>query len=104
MAAASPRRVLKECRPGDYLLVRHRGEQEFQERLLTFRSDADDRVVFLTPDEDHYIVKPHGEFEAIYALGPRGGLPRGVRKAGQLVYRFQHRYTEQEFARILEEG
>jgi hypothetical protein len=84
--------------------VRHRGENEWHERPLTFRFDKDDRAVLLTPDEDHYVVEPRSEFDAVYPLGARGVLPSYVRKTGQLVYCFRNKYTDAELAKILDEG
>ena len=95
---------LREAAVGDYVMVRHRGEKEYQERLITFKSSLDDRMVMLTPDEDHYAVEPSSWFDAVYPEGRRGGLASTVRKSGELVYRFDQRYGPAELARILEEG
>ena len=95
---------LREAAVGDYVMVRHRGEKEYQERLITFKSSLDDRVVVLTPDEDHYTVEPKGWFDAVYPEGRRGGLASTVRKSGELVYRFEQHYSPAELERILAEG
>ena len=102
--AAPVRQSLREAAVGDYIMVRHRGEKEYQERLITFKSALDDRVVMLTPDEDHYAVEPQSWFDAVYPEGRFGGLASTVRKSGELVYCFEKRYTPAELERILAEG
>jgi hypothetical protein len=107
MAAPARRpwlQALVDAAPGDYLIVRHRGHDEWHERLVTFRSELDDRIVMLTPDEDHYVVEPASEFDAVYAIGPREGLPSAVRKSKGLIYRFDERYEDVDLDRILDEG
>ncbi len=68
MAPVPPQQVLREARPGDFLIVPHRGKREWHGRLLNFRIDTDDRTVLLTPDEDHYLVEPRLEFDASYSF------------------------------------
>ena len=107
MAGRQPRRwleALNNAAPGDYVIVRHRGQDEWHERLLTYRSERDDRVVMITPDEDHYVVEPAVEFDAVYTVGPREGLPSAVRKSTGLIYRFDERYGDEDLDRILAEG
>ncbi len=96
--------ALRNVAIGAYVMVRHRGEAEYQERLVTFVSKADPRLVMMTPDEDHYAVEPTREFDAVYVLGPRRGLPSTIRKAAVLVYRFDETYDDDELARIFAEA
>ena len=59
---------LREAAVGDYVMVRHRGEKEYQERLITFKSSLDDRVTVLTLMK---ITTP---------LSPRAGSMRSIQK------------------------
>jgi hypothetical protein len=66
--------------------------------------DDDDRVVLLTPDEDHYEVEPSREHAMAYILGPRRGLPSHGRKSIGLIYWFDQAYPDEELAWIFAEA
>ncbi len=63
---------------GSRLLVKYVGEREWHERLVTGLCH-DGRYVILTPDEDRYMEAAE-DYQDVFILGPRGGLPAAVRK------------------------
>lgn len=87
---------------GSRVLVRHVGEVEFHERLITaFRADR--YPVMLTPQEDHY-VHPDEDIEEVVMCGVRGGIPAAVRASGVYVQRFTGGYSAEELRQVFDEG
>jgi hypothetical protein len=45
---------------GRHVMVKHIGQNEWREHIVTYGSPSDKRMVLLTPDQDHYVWTPTG--------------------------------------------
>ena len=70
--------MLAGLKVGEFVFVKHLGDTEYHERMVTALDLARGVMVSLTPDEDHYAVVVRDDYELILQRGVRGGLPRFV--------------------------
>eukprot|EP00929_Paragymnodinium_shiwhaense_P061827 TRINITY_DN30893_c0_g1_i1.p1 TRINITY_DN30893_c0_g1~~TRINITY_DN30893_c0_g1_i1.p1 ORF type:complete len:406 (+),score=91.50 TRINITY_DN30893_c0_g1_i1:264-1481(+) len=91
-------------RRGSHLLIRHQGDLEWHERLVSAVVDGS-HFVGLSPDEDHY-VHSLGDIEMVRAFEVRPTLAqaRAAVDAGAYLHRFQRGYRDRARERIFEEG
>ncbi len=73
--------ILPRVRPGVNIVIRHDGDVEWRERIVTGIVHGQPHMVSaVTPDEDHYVHNLRDDLTGIELVGQRGGLPKTVRR------------------------
>lgn len=75
-----PLDALRRARVGDKVLVRHVGDPEWHERLITAIPNTAGVWFGLSPGEDHYAVVVEEDYEEVEFIGPRDGVPQRINK------------------------
>ena len=99
----APRLAWGLLQPGHHVLVRHRGETEWHERVVTALHRYPEAVC-LTPNEDHYLHDFEADIEEVALLGPRRGVPAEIRRKKDPIIMFEKAYSPNQLARALAEG